>query len=454
MFKNAIAYVTRKSLKSFIIFLVILVMASIGLMSISIKQSTNEMVSSTFGNINSSFLMEINRQVNFGTPRGGGNVKGEDIKKISETEVVDSFVKRINSVADLVDYELIETPQTEQNQRENFKNAVMITGVNNSEKETKFVSGAFSLIEGSHLNDQDKNKVLIHKDLAQKNNLKLGDKIKLKSNLYDADNVKQADETVEVEIKGIFDGHNKGGVVASQELYENNIISDIDTAAKVYGYTEDTAVYQDATFFVKGNINVDQVIKTLSKLDIDWRQYNLIKSTANYPALQLSISKIFAITNQLLIGSLVFAGIIITLLLTLWMNARKKEIAIMLSIGRTKGQIFCQHLLEMILISVPAMLGAYLLTNKIGTQISNLILERINNNILNEIAEKAASSQLGAGAETEGFTKTISDLSIHVDLQSLLLVGSFIMVVLLISLFISSYQTIRKNPRELLIDTK
>lgn len=25
--------------------------------------------------------MEINRQVNPGTPRGGGNVKGEDIKK-------------------------------------------------------------------------------------------------------------------------------------------------------------------------------------------------------------------------------------------------------------------------------------------------------------------------------------------------------------------------------------
>lgn len=126
----------------------------------------------------------------------------------------------------------------------------------------------------------------------------------------------------------------------------------------------------------------------------------------------------------------------------------------MLSIGRTKGQIFCQHLLEMILISVPAMLGAYLLTNKVGTQISNLILDRINNNILNEIAEKAASSQLGAGAETEGFTKTLSDLSIQVDLQSLLLVGSFILLVLVIALFISSYQTIRKNPRELLIDTK
>ena len=49
-------------------------------------------------------------------------------------------------------------------------------------------------------------------DLAEKNNLKVGDKIKIKSNLFDADNEKGADETVEVEIKGLFDGHNSGGV--------------------------------------------------------------------------------------------------------------------------------------------------------------------------------------------------------------------------------------------------
>ena len=36
--------------------------------------------------------------------------------------------------------------------------------------------------------NDDKNKILMHKDLAEKNNLKVGDKIKIKSNLFDADN--------------------------------------------------------------------------------------------------------------------------------------------------------------------------------------------------------------------------------------------------------------------------
>ena len=52
----------------------------------------------------------------------------------------------------------------------------------------------------------------MHKELANKNNLKVGDKFKIKSNIYDADNEKQANVEIEVEIVGLFDGKNKKGV--------------------------------------------------------------------------------------------------------------------------------------------------------------------------------------------------------------------------------------------------
>ena len=196
MIKNAFAYVTRKSLKSIIILLVIMAMSTLSLISLAIKDATNRASEETFKNITNSFSMEINRRVNLGTPRGGGNIKGKDIKKIAESEDISSFVKRINSVADLVDNDIIETKKTIANQSperaENFKRTVMLTGVNDSSKENKFVSGAYKLIEGEHLEENDKSKILIHKDLAEKNNLKIGDKIKIKSNLFDADNEKGA----------------------------------------------------------------------------------------------------------------------------------------------------------------------------------------------------------------------------------------------------------------------
>lgn len=49
----------------------------------------------------------------------------------------------------------------------------MLTGVNDSSKETKFVSESYKLVEGKHLENGDKNKILMHKDLAEKIILKL-----------------------------------------------------------------------------------------------------------------------------------------------------------------------------------------------------------------------------------------------------------------------------------------
>lgn len=458
MIKNAFAYVTRKSLKSIIILLVIMAMSTLSLISLAIKDATNRASEETFKNITNSFSMEINRRVNPGTPRGGGNIKGKDIKKIAESEDISSCVKRINSVADLVDNDIIETKKTIANQSperaKNFKRTVMLTGVNDSSKENKFVSGAYKLIEGEHLEENDKSKILIHKDLAEKNNLKIGDKIKIKSNLFDADNEKGANETLEVEIKGIFDGHNKSSVTSAQELYENTLITDLDTAAKVYGNTEDTAVYQDATFFVKGDKNLDQVIKNIKKLDIDWKQYNLIKSSTNYPALQQSISGIYSIANKLFAGSLIFAGITVSLLLLLWMNARKKEIAIFLALGISKLKIFGQFVIELVFISIPAYIGSYFLAVYAGNMIGNNILNKVTGNITKQIAKQSASSGLGGGAEVDGFNKTLTSLDINILPKSIIYVILFMSLVLIISLVLSSISSLKKNPKELLIDTK
>ena len=445
-------------LKSLIILLVILAMSALSLISLSIKDATNRASEETFGNITNSFSMEINRQVNPGTPRGGGNVKGQDIKKISESKDIDYFVKRINSVADLVGHDIIETQETISNQSperaKNFKRTVMLTGVNDSSKETKFVSGAYKLVKGDHLDNQDKNKILMHKDLAKKNNLKVGDKIKIKSNLFDADNEKGANETVEAEIKGLFDGHNNGGVSAAQELYENTLITDINTAAKVYGKTEDTAVYQDATFFVKGNKNLDQIIKDLKKLDINWRGYNLIKSSSNYPALQQSISGIYSIANKLFAGSLIFAGVVVSLLLFLWMNARKKEIAVLLSLGISKVRIFRQFVMELLFVSIPAFIGAYFLADYTGRKLGNIILNKVTGDIGKQIARQSSSSQLGGGAEVDSFNKTLTSLDVNILPESVVYVVLFMTLVLIISLIISSLSILKKNPKELLIDTK
>ena len=88
MLHNAFAYVTRKFFKSIVIFLIILLMGSLSLVGLSIKGATARASQETFKNITNSFSMQINRRVNQGTPRGAGNIKGEDIKKSLKTRLL------------------------------------------------------------------------------------------------------------------------------------------------------------------------------------------------------------------------------------------------------------------------------------------------------------------------------------------------------------------------------
>jgi ABC transporter, permease protein len=454
MFKNAFRYITRKPLKSVVILLIIATMSTLSLVGLSIKTAAEKASKETFKDITNSFAMQINRRTNPGTPRGAGNLKGEDITQIAKIDGVKEHVKRMGVVADLVDHEIIaakgEVKDAERARK--FGRTLMVTGVNDSTKEDKFVAETFKLVDGRHLEKSDVATVLMHEDLAKKNNLKVGDKLKIKSNIYDADNEKQADETVEVTILGLFAGKNKTGVSSAQELYENNLIADLDTAAKLYGYTKENAIYQDATFFVDGNKNLDQVMSAAQKLAIDWKSYQLIKGSSNFPSLQKSIAGVYGVASKLLIGGLIFSGAILTLVLFLWLNARRKEIGILLSIGKNKWQIVGQFMLELIMIGVVGFGVSYYFASQTGSSIASGIVKNVTTGITKELNKEAATSKLAGGAEIDGFNKTITDLEIKIEPADLIFVVVSGSVVILASLIISSSSLMKKQPKELLFE--
>ena len=82
MLRNAFAYITRKWPKSLLLFAIILLMGTLSLIGLSMKGATQKASSESLGSITNSFSMQINRRTNPGTPRGAGNLRGEDIEKI------------------------------------------------------------------------------------------------------------------------------------------------------------------------------------------------------------------------------------------------------------------------------------------------------------------------------------------------------------------------------------
>ena len=84
----------------------------------------------------------------------------------------------------------------------------------------------------------------------------------------------------------------------------------------------------------------------------------------------------------------------------------------------------------------------------------NSILNKVTGDIAKRVAKLSASSQLGGGTEVDGFNKALTSLDINIVPESMLYVVIFMSVVLVIALAIATSGILKKNPKELLIDTK
>ena len=445
--QNAWAYVSRKKFKTFIIFFILFSMATVALSSLAVKHATDTAAKETFKSINSSFSMQIDRRHNQGTARGGGNLKGKDIQAIEGIEGVQKAVKRMEVVADLVDQELIPAKgvRLDATRQQRFGKAAQVTGINDSSMDERFAAQTFTLTEGRHIKDDDTNVALVHEDFAKKNNLKVGDKFKLKSNIYDADNEKQANNQTEVTIVGLFGG---------KELYENTILTDLKTSALMYGYTDADAIYLDATFLVGGQYDIDKVMEQAKKLGIDWKAYTLIKSSQNYPTLQKSINLVYGLTDKLFLGSLIFSAIILVLVLFLWTNSRRREIGVRLALGMTNKTIIAQMLCEVGMVSIASFIAAILAGGPVSEWVGKLILGQVNSSLGTQLANEAKSANLGGGAAVDGFNKTLTELSVTVSNMDKATVVGLGLVVVVIAVLLGSAFILQKSPKSLLQDTE
>ena len=140
-----------------------------------------------------------------------------------------------------------------------------------------------------------------------------------------------------------------------------------------------------------------------------------------------------------------------TLILFLWINGRRKEIGIMLSIGMKKTKIFGQFLTEILFISLFSFIGSFYLGRVIAKFIGNTILRQVTSSIGRTLAANNGTN-LGGGADAEGFNKMITELNVTInpgDMKWVVIMG---IIIITIAVAIASYKLLAKRPKELLSD--
>ena len=447
-------FVVRKKLKTLIMFGILLCLSTVMLSMVAVKGSTDAAASQVGQQLKAGFTLENNRKNNPGTPRGGGVVKEADIDAVKGVPGVSDHLRRMSLTADLVGAKPLKLPNSQRDydaQKEKlFGNLVGGYGENNTELDVNFRSGSLKLSQGRHINESDVNKAIIHEDLAKANGLKVGDKLKLKANPEDADNVKKSTEEVEVEIVGLFSGENIKPAQTRVELVQNSVYTDVTTTKQLAKFEKGEEIYTDATFFVESANTLDDVMKQAGQLGVDWKKFQLTKTNQILAGVTGTVKSIYKLVDTMVVATVIFGVVVISLVLWLWARERRRETGILLAVGTSKPGIVAQHILELVLIAIPAFGAAWFAAQGAAQFIGNQLVSQAAKATSKEMASQLGGSGLGSDNESALSGKTLDHVQVMLDTGQWALVCGISLALVCVAVLIASIPTLRAKPKALL----
>ena len=444
-FKRAVLYITRKKKKSILMFFILFCIATAVLSGISIKKATSIARQNSSKETANTFEIQNNLATNF-----TGTMPESLVNKVSKVNGIKNYDASVQGIG-LVFKQLQNVEpknNTVQYTDKQYKNLFPVEAHKFTEYDTKFMSKSFRLVEGRHLVEGDKNKALVHKALAEKNNLKVGDRIIGTKDSLDYNASKDAPSEYDLEIVGIFESQNTDRMGSKLEIPENLILSDMNTLNALYGYSKGNSQYTSAVF--NTNKNVDDVISDVNKIQENWSLYNISKSDDTFLALSKSFDSLEKIVNMLLIGSIIVGIIVLSLVLAFWIQGRIHETGILLSIGVGKFKIISQYIIELLLISVLAFGTSYFSSKMISQNIGDAMVSQASKQAVQEVQQGFGGMSLGYDANTSLATQTVDGIDVDVSLKEVLYVYAIGATIIISSVMISSSSIIRLKPKEIL----
>lgn len=366
---RAILYTVRKWKKTLLIFCLLLSITTLVLSGLAIADAQEEQAEEVRGTTGASFTVE--RDIS-----SGGWTSGYSTQEF----MTDDMIKEIAAVDGIAGYDasLITLPRFFNDKGEAFVTVENFSyycyGSYNSQYHELFLSGRFELVEGKHITDDMSNGVIISKELADRNNLKVGDTV---TGIYYPENNTPA---VDMEIVGLFDiVADKDDAVnmyddSSYYDYSNYVFCSMEAAkGLIKGWGEDGDGISEAYYYVSDAAQLDSVIKEVQGISsVNWNNYKITSNDEVYQNISSSLSDTGTLITTLIVVITVVSMVLIILILSMSVRSRKREMGILLAVGIAKPSIILQYILETALIAVVAFPLAYLSSRQVAGTLGTL----------------------------------------------------------------------------------
>ncbi|EJS54729.1 hypothetical protein ICG_02991 [Bacillus cereus BAG1X1-3] len=329
-----------------------------------------------------------------------------------------------------------------------MNSSFMIEGIRKTALQESFKNGKSKIIDGKPITEQmkDQNVALMEKRLAELNNLKVGDKVKVQSG--------DKKETLEVEIIGIYETNEQAMGQQAPPIMDpaNKLYMPHSTMKKLevdQGISSIQVVY-----FLKDPQNIYAFKKEAKKSDIDFNYYKLDAHDSLYKQMIGPIENISS-TSQMIIYIVSIAGaIILGLIIMLSIKARRKEMGILLSIGEKKWKLMAQFVVEVVCIAILAF-GLSITT---GAKISQFIGNNLLSSEIATAGEETNTSQNGTvmvagpgGTVQNQKEDPIDKINVSVTGEDVGKMGGIGLAIAILATLLPALSILRLNPKQILL---
>ena len=425
--KRAGLYCLRQRFKTIILFLVLTLIATFMLTGIAIRDASVGATADVQTAIGGKIMLDLDTEGHMGS--GQQNQWGM-VYSYNGDMITQEIVDAIEKVDGVVDYNSEDTAAY-YGSGVDFKYLPAALGLNytqygessaytatlSSEKCSKFESGKYKLVDGRHIKPDDKHTCLLSKELADYNKLSVGDKVKM----YSLD----SDSIAEFEIVGIFDGTEgtSGNALTVDEIPANCGYINYATMFELFG--DDHDGYGQLTIYVEDPVSIQNVYDKISALpELKGKTLKLTIDTDDYDVVSTPLESLQKLVNTIIAIISVVSVVILTLLLTIWIRGRKKEIGILLSIGKSKLNIIWQIFTETFVVAVISFAASIPFSFSVAEKAGAFLVSRV--------------------------TTGTASLNVQINAAYLLplyMIGSLLIAV---SVIASSWTVVRREPKDIL----
>ncbi len=364
----------------------------------------------------------------------------EDIEAIAATKgIADYNITTVTTAARPVDFIRIEDEDVDQY---SDLGGVSLIGNRDMSMDSNFLSGNASITEGRMIQEGEKDVCVISSELADKNQLEIGSRIR-----FGKCRDKEGSMTYESEVVGIYQVKQPIAPYMFGDTYrsENIIFTDLDFPEKVDGKAGDP-LYEKAYFKIADVNDYENVKKSVMEADIAWERYDLIDNNGNMNTLSTNFNEMEKYSRAL-VWVISGAGLIILFLIfQFWMKSRNREIGIMLSMGTLKIRILAQIMTEAFMIAAAAVLISFLAAPGVSGLTADYLVEQ-------QIQSAEERDLLDEGKVAFSYEKSGQDvLGVEAEITSGMLMqdAGGIALLITISVCVSGIVILKRNPKDIL----